>query len=128
MFILSVHGGLRRPDRAERIATGCDHVVLNGKDRQHCIADEFKDLAPIRLDRVAHRAEILIKQFDQLVTWQAFGQAGEPAQVGKPDHGTDRLAHAAPDLSRENPAARLAADIGVEKRARHAPQRLDLQV
>jgi len=34
------------------------------------------------LDRVAHRAEILIEQLDQLVAWQAFGQTGEAAQVG----------------------------------------------
>src|SRR5271166_5725434 len=51
-FILFVHGNLCHPNGAERVATGRDRVGLDGKDCQHRIADEFEDLASIRLDRV----------------------------------------------------------------------------
>jgi hypothetical protein len=72
-----------------RIPTECRRSL-----RPHRTLDRSSDST----SRSAHRGRTL-------------REAGEPAQVGEPDHGVDGLAHPAPDLAYKNSATGLATDI-----------------
>ena len=116
--------------------------VAAGKARPHAVSapassgkiasiaspDELQDFAARILHRLRHRPEIFVQQSDQRVARQCFRQLGEAAQIAQLNDGVNRLADAARNRTIEHATTRLAADIGIEQRARGASKRLDFEV
>ena len=93
---------LGRPQRR----SACRRAIqLNSENSEYRVADEFENLAALPFDGASHGAEILVEHGDERVARKALGQRSEVTQVAEPDHCSDRLTHAAPDLTVEHAPA-----------------------
>ena len=84
----------------------------NRKNGQQPVAHEFQHFAALLDDRGHLAIEIPIKQADQSLRRQPVGKSGEPAHIGQPDRGMDRLGIATADAAGKNALAGMLAYIG----------------
>ena len=91
---------------------GC---VLEGKDREHTVAEEFEHLSAARAQRSGQRLEYLVEQFDDYRARRRVGDGRKGADIGIPQHRTDAFDRAALDRSGMNSPAGVGAQISGEE-------------
>ena len=118
-------GCLQRPAKGEeagqRLGRGLERrgggsrfaELVDRKDREHAVAEEFQHIPAVRLHRLGDTLEVAIQELDHLLRGQVVGERRRAPQVRGHDHRPDALATTTADLAGENPRAGLAAEVGV---------------
>ena len=90
-------------------------LALDGKDRQHAVADEFQHVAAMPLDRVDHAFEEVVQRRHDLGRRRGLGHFGKALDVGRPQDGPDDLAVAPANPPGKQAVRGMAAEIGREQ-------------
>ncbi len=96
----------------QRVGAGVG--ILERKNGQHAVADEFQDFTAVALHRLRHGIEIFVQQQDHIVARPQLRDGREPTQIADQDHGAHRDATPSGDRTIEDLRAGMGSDIGVE--------------
>ena len=104
----------------------CTNIVIV-KDCQRAVADQLQHVAAGRVDGLYHNLGIIVEQWNYLIRRRRVSDPRIATQIAKLEHGTDSFRAAAFDPTAQDPASRIAAEIGLDECRRDTRQRSALQ-